>query len=457
MIFKFVFFHPILSLDFIHSNKIMDYYVVDKCDVHVGNDRLTIYDDKNNIVGTKLNPTCSYIIDSLGCIDFSKKVTSQLYDHDLKICDDKIMDVFKHFYISDVTILPRIIGEIDILDEKYNHDNSLYKCEPHSQCCAPTNSYYPEIMFKFTIATCDSWTHNTQSFAINGEEFVKSFKPDNFKNEIKLHLTAHKEKNVTHKNDKITAHLKCTVDVKISGSSEIQIDGKQYLFDSNYISYIYCVYDSSYGENDIAWTFLCFAVLQQVNKPTVTKVTEKEFKSLDKHNADIVVYKDKTYLMKGTTNNNCVFDYSDCSFVRFVGDPGSYVSTCKDCNNCYNCRWCFNCNNCEECRRSIDCNDCYKAYDGRHDYVHSSSYRKITKYNIYDKYVSQYCNTEQKPKLEQEPKLENVNVRTQMLTSVKNMYNNFNETLTSLKPASVRIIIMAIVAVILNIIIYYLQ
>ena len=58
----------------------MEYYVVDKCDVHVGNDDLSIYADKNNIVGTKLNPTCSYINDSLGCIDFSKKVTSQLYE-----------------------------------------------------------------------------------------------------------------------------------------------------------------------------------------------------------------------------------------------------------------------------------------------------------------------------------------------------------------------------------------
>ena len=377
------------------------------------------------------------------------------------------MDVFKHFYISDVTVLPRIIGEIDISDKKYNDDNSIYECKPQSRYCAPTNSYYPEIMFKFTIATCDSWTHDTQSFAINGEEFVKSFKPDNFKNEIKLHLTAHKEKNVTHKNDKITAHLKCTVDVKISGSSEIQIDGKQYLFDSNYIRLIYCAYDSSYSENNIAWTFLCFAFLRQVNKPTVTKVTEKEFKQLDKHNADIVVYKDKIYLMKGTTNNNFVFDYSDCSFVKFVDDPGSYISTCRDCSNCYNCRWCLSCNNCEECRRSIDCNNYYKANDS-HRYVNtvcSSSFKQITKYNIYDKYVSQYCDTEQEPKLEQEqeqePKLEQepvcANTYTQVFTSVKNMYSNINETLTTLKPTSVHVIIMAIVALIVNIIIYYLQ
>ena len=218
----------------------MEYYVVDKCDVHVGNDDLSIYADKHNNIGTNLIPTCSHAEDFLECIDFSKKVTCQLYDHDLKIRDDKIMDFFKHFYISDVTVLPRVIGEIDILDKKDR--DILYECEPQSRYCAPTDGYYPKIMFKSTIATCNSWSHNTQSFAINDKEFVKSFKPDNFKNEIKLHLTAHKEKNVTHKNDKITAHLKCTIDTKISGSSEIQINGEQYIFDSNNIENIYIVY-----------------------------------------------------------------------------------------------------------------------------------------------------------------------------------------------------------------------
>lgn len=430
----------------------MEYYVVDKCEVQVGNDVLTIYSNKNNNVGTKLEPACSYTEDPTRCIDFSKKVTCQLYNHDLQIHDDKIIDVFKHFYISDVTVLPRVIGKI------YNSDkdsDKLYKCEPHSRSYITTGGYYPKIMFKFTIATCDSWTHDTQSFAINGKEFVKSFKPDNFKNEIKLHLTANKEKNVTHKNDKITAHLKCTIDTKISGSSEIQIDGERYMFDSNSIQYIYCVYDSLYGEDNNVWTFFCFAVLQQVNKPTVTKVTEKEFKQLDKHNADIVVYKDKTYLMKGTTNNNCVFDFSSNSSVRFINNPAGYASSCRECSNCYNCNWCVNCNNCEACNQSIDCFNCYKAYNSSLDLSTISSPKgsKIIKYNIYDKYVSQYCIAEQ----EKEPKPVCANTYTQVLTSVKNMYSNFNETLTSLKPASVRIIIMAIVALILNIIIYYLQ
>ena len=434
----------------------MEYYVVDKCDVCVGHDELVIYSDEDNFTKSKFKPICSYTDDSPKCIDFSKKVTCQLYNNLLRIRDDRIMDFFKYLYIGDITVYPRIIGEVNNIDRR---DINLYKCEPHSHCYAPNYENYPKIMFKFTIATCDSWSHNTQSFAINDKEFVKSFKPDNFKNEIKLHLTAHKEKKVTQDNDKITAHLKCTIDTKISGSSEIQINGEQYIFDSNNIENIYCVYDSSYSENNIAWTFFCLAILRQVNKPTVTKVSEKEFKQLDKHNADIVVCKDKTFLMKGTTNNNSVFDYSHDTSVKFINDPGSYVSTCRECNNCYNCKWCLNCNNCEECIQSVDCNNFYKAYISTHNDICSASPKgsKIIKYNIYDKYVSQYCITEPEPEQEQEQELVNVNTYTHVLTLVKNMYNNFNETLTSLKPASARIMIMVIMVVILNIIIYYLQ
>ena len=390
----------------------MEYYVVDKCYKGFDNYKLDIYAGRNKEIGTSLRPISSKKSkkpESIHTIDFSKPVVHTLYDHDMT---DRITHTtysFNKLYVKDVQVNPNIIGMIDLHDDidyndqfKFMYDNRFQKS-------------YPKIMLSYTITT---QSHNYyegykyHEFAVNGKEFVYSFKPENFKDNIDLHLTAHCEKNMTYKDDEDEkTHCKCTIDTKLTGTSEITFNGNKYLFDANNVTNIFCV-NTMYCHNEIAWVFVCTVKLDYIDKPIVTKVTENQFKRLDKHDADIVIYKNKTFLMKNTTNNNVVFDYSDIKndsdLVKYIeiDSPENYLSTCRNCSNCYNCKYCWNCNNCKSCSFCKNCDTCDNCYNSQYcknciecknetDMIEKiTSNTNNCKYcdmDVYNDYVSQYC------------------------------------------------------------------
>ena len=380
----------------------MEYYVVDKCRKAFDHYKLNIYYAKNNDIGATLKPISSCTTDeskfSYYNYDFTKPVVHTLYNKALDCDENKVKDNFDKLYIKNVTVAPYIVGLIDIYEEgdcnkiKYTYDNLFSKS-------------YPKIVLTYTISTKPTnskcCTDKCNEFTTDGNEYVHSFKPDNFENSIDLHLTATKDIKTCSLNGLIVGEkLKCNIDTRLTGSSKIIFNGEEYLFDSNEVTKIYCLYESSCGD-EIRWTFICVAKLLNTSKPITTKVSEEEFKLTDKHNADIVIVKDKTFLIKGTTNNNTVFDYSYIkdnkdliSYIDIV-HPEYYLSNCRNCNNCYDCKYCWNCNNCEYCELCKNCDTCVKCYNSQYcdNISNISGKTDISNINTFKTNTYEYCNT----------------------------------------------------------------
>ena len=386
----------------------MEYYVVDKCDKTCESYKLDIYSGRNSKVGAILWPTrysekCTKIYST---IDFANPVIHTLYDKEFECRKNKMQDNFRRLYVKDINISPYIVGRYSTYKEysqtsdiTYTHDKPLLK-------------YYPKIVLSYTIATAPR-CRPSECYEVNvdDKECIYSFKPDIFEDNIELHFTAHQEKNVTFSDKKSEkGRLKYTIDTRLSGSSRIIFNGEKYVFDSDNIKALYCLYKTTNMYNEISWTFICIATLQNIEKPTVTKVTEEQFKSLDKHDADIVICKDKTFLMKGTTNNNFIVNYSHESpsdLKRYVNIdyPECYLSTCRNCSNCYDCEYCLNCNNCEFSKSCVNCNTCTNCLNAfycdngidifnKSDISNTNTFKSNDyKYNdvdIYTKYVAQF-------------------------------------------------------------------
>ena len=391
----------------------MEYYVVDKCIKAREDYKLDIYSEKNNKIGAILNPIKCTQKGPASCptLDFTKPVKHILYENDYECSKNKMKGNFNKLYVKkDIDVSPYIVGNFN-LKNGYYYDSSNINTV-YMRGTPFTKSYHPKIVLTYTITTKrECRPSECYEVEINDKEYIHSFKPDNFENNIELHFIAHKSKDVTFsdkKCEKGTAFY--TIETKLSGTSKIIFNGENYLFDSNNIRMLYCLYKSADDKNEITWSFLCIAMLLNLEKPTVTKVSEEQFKSLDKHDADIVICKDKTFLMKGTTNNNFIVDCSDLSPINLkyfvdIDYPEYYLSLCRNCSNCYNCRFCLNCYNCENSKSCMNCNtctNCLNAFycDNGINIFKKSDISNINKFksndyehndvNIYTKYVARF-------------------------------------------------------------------
>ena len=339
----------------------MEYYVVDKCIKTCESYKLDIYSGRNSKVGAKLNPTQCTEKDTekYSTIDFANPVIHTLYDKEFECRKNKMQDDFDTLYVKDINISPYIVGRYFTHNEISRSNDTVYTCD------VPLLKKCPKIVLSYTIATAPRCRPSEcYEVKVDDKECNHSITHDNLKGYIHLCLTAHKEKNVTFFDKKSEkGRLKYTIDTRLTGMSEIIFNDEHYLFDTDNIEKIYCLYKTTNMYNEISWTFICIAKLSNLRITTIKRVSEEQFKSLDKHNADIVICKDQTFLMKGTTNNNFIVDYSHKSqseLKRYFNNyyPEYYLSTCRNCSNCYNCEYCLNCNNCEFSKSCVNCDTC---------------------------------------------------------------------------------------------------
>ena len=389
----------------------MEYYVVDKCYNVEDTQSLVINCGNNKENGTKLKPyddsrtEGSYQADYTLC-EFNSEISCREYD------GDEQRKYFDSLYISDFKVFYNVetIPNIDTLDTK----NLTFLSKIKRRNCY---KFRPTIMITYRISTGHIYCEQKCDRIILGEEKVISIKPDNFENSIDLCLTANTEKNVYNGTK---TRFKCDIHTRLLKSSIITYNGDKYNFDPIKICNSYCVCTTpmskkreSFGE--YTWEIYCIGSLYYANKPTVTKVTEEIFKKTSKCNADIVIYKNKTYLIKNTSNSNVIIDYSnlpedkkkryECNYSK----PDCavwYTPSCSNCKNCYNCYKCDNCENCElcdNCTGCISCNDCNNCeyYDHmqcadinmfnlEEDDKKNKKSKKIEDIDIYTKYVKKY-------------------------------------------------------------------
>ena len=391
----------------------MEYYIVDKCYNVEDTQLLVINCGNNKNSGTKLEA---------GSVSRQKDKCEAKYtlcDFDMwnsgpiKYDDNDRANFFNSLYISNFNVFYNVETDPYIDTLNTNNLSVLSKIKRH-------NCYkrFPTIMITYEMSSSYTFSKQEYERICPGQEKVISIKPDNFENSIDLCLTANTEK---HMYNDSKFHFKCDVHTKMLKSSIITYNGDKYIFDPKNIEGMYCVCirpnntKNTFSETYV-WKFFCIARIYYVNKPTVTKVTEEIFKKTSKCNADIVISKNKTYLMKNTSNSNVIFDYSNpkvkkgragCCFST-LDNAINYTSTCSNCKNCYNCYKCDNCEDCEECNNCIECvscNDCNNCeYCDHMQYADMSLFsidendkeirksEKIEDINIYTKYVKKYVN-----------------------------------------------------------------
>lgn len=392
----------------------MEYYIVDKCYNVENTQSLVINCGNNKENGTKLEPC-----------DISK-VKGQ---HEAKytLCDfESPIDISEYHYeeqykffdflcISDINVFYNV--ETKPYIDTHETDNLSFITKIKRLNCYKK---FPTIMFTYKMSTSTTISNRQKWIEMHfGKEDVIPIKPNNFENSIDLCLTTNIEKIIDNCS---TTYFKCDVQQKIRKTSIITYNGDKYIFDPVNITNMYCVCTTPMSEKRSSswgaytWEFFCIARLYYINEPTITKVTEEVFKNTSKCNADIVIYNNKTYLMKNTSNSNVVFNYSTTkdnknrhsNYLDLADKIIEYTSTCSNCKNCYNCYKCDNCEDCEACDNCIgciSCNDCinceyydhtqytnmklFKLDDDEDDEINEKS-EKIKDIDVYTKYVKKY-------------------------------------------------------------------
>ena len=398
----------------------MKYCVIDKC-YNINNTwQLNINYCKNEKIGTTLRPIknndCTNV--SIGeCYtkDVCEEYSAYNANHTLVNCNiSEEMDnnVFQDLYCSD--IINYYNGELYSLTK--SDDKNIFTSR-YIKKLVGNSMKYPTIVFEWKISTsCDKYYDYCRPTDKITDNINRVIKRSNIEDDIDIQITPKYNKIVEYESmDKIkNIHLNYSIETKISGSTELIHNGEKYLFKPSNITDMLCICTDD-DDNNYTWTFLCIARLVYVFSPKVITVTEKQFKELDKHNADIIVFNNITFLLKNTSNNNFVskynFDYDriKCKNIVDIDHPENCKSTCRNCNNCYECRDCSYCNNCRFCDNCFNCDTCdkcnyclnnekcvnsYNTSDMTSLNDYKSDVDKSCNIDVYKQYISQYIETD---------------------------------------------------------------
>ena len=368
----------------------MEYYVVDKCLNASKNLCIDVDTSKYKIFCTSFLPygVKTKTVNKHKYYDFSKPVKHYImFEHRRE--KKELRNICNDLYLEDVDVYPELVN--DVTWNKYGDNEELE--DIRRRYCQYSYTYrrnIPKLCITYTVCNTDNPKDKLIELPLD-QTSKYQFQSIYFDKSIDICLTP----NVKVKKERADDYtVKSILTMSIQGSSNVKINGEEYFIDSNRINNIYLQY-----LGDERWKFYCLFDVEYTTRPTVTEVSESKFKLLDKRNADIVVYNNKTYLMKNTTNDNTVFDFDKCADhhdkelrVKFDDDITHYVSYSLNCKNCYNCFYCRDCNNCSS---MIYCNNCadYASLkhidDGRRvkQPTFSSTY-------VYDHLIKQYYSTE---------------------------------------------------------------
>ena len=368
----------------------MEYYVVDKCLNASKNLCIDVDTSKYTNFCTSFLPKSAKTktVNKHKYLDFSNLVKHYImFDRHCK--NNEVKDICNNLYLENVNVYPELVN--DVTWNKYKGNEDLE--DIRRRCYTYSYTYRrntPKLCITYTV--CNTENSKDKLIELPLDRISKyQFQPNYFDNSIDICLTP----SVKVKKERVGDYTVTSIlTASIQGSSNIKFHDEEYFIDSNKITNIYLQY-----LGDEKWKFYCLFEVEYTTRPTVTEVSESKFKLLDKHNADIVVYNNRTYLMKNTMNDNTVFDFDKCADnhdkelrVKFDNDITHYISYSLNCKNCYNCFYCRECNNCSS---MIYCNNCTDSAslkninDGRR-----VKYPTWNNTHVYDMHVKQYYSTE---------------------------------------------------------------
>ena len=235
---------------------------------------LSIYDDckkkyQHTILPTSINhDKHGNIIEDKVKIDYSKPVLHMLYDKCVRFRENKDRDWidYKSFYdengdfklyFTDVYVEPYLISEVDIYENHgfkgLEEDGSFYEIYEDINN-SKNKDLKPKLCITYSITDKKPY-RKFEYFDMKRKDIQFTHKFDEFSNEIVFYF----EPVIYTCKSKIYEDMYCGVESLVSGSSEVKMNGKKYLFDTKNIYGIYCLkMDRNYR------TFLCIVELETI-------------------------------------------------------------------------------------------------------------------------------------------------------------------------------------------------